>query len=156
MVLATSSPLSLAAAAISLSRSSPSNSRMNSSFRSLRSSERKLPVRFWLEKMLERKKSGVPAHLRIKLLKGLLLAVGERFALPVEEIALHLAGLGIDLEERPVAGAIDTECQVDFGLGMGGEVIKRTLLAGQLAEQGSEYRSDQRGLAGAVLAHDGD
>ena len=64
VVLATSSPMSLASAAISLSRSSPSSSRMNSSFRSLLSSERKFPVRAWQEKMLERKKSGVPAHLR--------------------------------------------------------------------------------------------
>ena len=39
---------------------------------------------------------------------------------------------------------------------MGGEVIKRALLAGQLAKQSREDRSDQRGLAGAVLAHKGD
>ncbi len=50
----------------------------------------------------------------------------------------------------------DTECEVDFGLGMGGEIIKRPFLTGQLAEQDSEYRSDRSGLAGSVFAYDGD
>ena len=36
---------------------------------------------------------------------------------------------------------------------MGGEVIKRPLLAGQLAKECREDRPDQRGLAGSVLAH---
>jgi hypothetical protein len=63
---------------------------------------------------------------------------------------------GGDLEERPVTGTVDTEREVDFRLGMGGEVIQETLLTGQLAEQSREYRSDQRGLAGTLLAHDGD
>jgi hypothetical protein len=67
-----------------------------------------------------------------------------------------LAGLGVNLEERPAAGAINTERQVDFGLGMSGEVIERTLLAGELANESREDRFDQRGLASSILAHDGD
>ena len=39
---------------------------MNSSFRSLRSSDRKFPARFWLEKIEASRKPGlVPVHLRI-------------------------------------------------------------------------------------------
>ena len=39
---------------------------------------------------------------------------------------------------------------------MGGEVIERALLAGELAKQSGENRSDQCGLADAALTHDGD
>jgi hypothetical protein len=39
---------------------------------------------------------------------------------------------------------------------MGSEVIERAPLAGQLAKQCGEDSSDQRGLAGAILTHDGD
>ena len=39
---------------------------------------------------------------------------------------------------------------------MGGEVIERALLAGQLAKRSGENRSDQCGLADAALTHDGD
>jgi len=44
---------------------------MNSSFRSLRSSDRKFPVRFWLEKIEASRKPGVvPVHLRISASNG--------------------------------------------------------------------------------------
>jgi hypothetical protein len=49
-----------------------------------------------------------------------------------------------------------TESEVDFGLWVGSEVIEGSLLPGQLAKQSREDRSDQRGLAGPVLAYNGD
>lgn len=39
---------------------------------------------------------------------------------------------------------------------MASEIIKRTLLTGQLAEQSREDRSDQGGLAIPILAHNCD
>ncbi len=51
-------------------------------------------------------------------------------------------GHGTDLEKRQVVRTIDTECEVDFGLGMGGEIIKRSLLPWQLAEQSRKYKAE--------------
>ena len=59
---------------------------------------------------------------------------GRRGWIPIEQITFHLAGLGVNLEKGPVADTVDAECELDFGLGMGGEVIKRALLAGELAK----------------------
>src|SRR5260370_26716472 len=89
-------------------------------------------------------------------LKGFLLATRQRHPLAVENVALHLPRLRVQLQQRPVALPVDTERQVDLGLWVRAEVVQGPLLPRQLPEQGSEHRPDQRRLADSVFSHDGD
>src|SRR5207245_11748907 len=89
-------------------------------------------------------------------IERLLLAVGQWRSLSVEQVAFHLAGLGIKLQKGAVAATVDAERELDFGLGMRGEVVKRQLLPRELPEQGGKDRADQSGLAGAVFSDQGD
>src|SRR5207248_10471477 len=61
-------------------------------------------------------------------IERLLLAIAKRDSLSVEQVAFHLAGLRIKLQKGAVAITVDAERELDFGLGMRGEVIERPLL----------------------------
>src|SRR5437867_1638796 len=151
-LLATSSAFSLAAAAISRKRSRPSSSRMNSSFRSLRSKRQKVPRALLAGKDGGQQEAWAGARAFADHgIERILLAVGQRRSLSVEQIALHLAGLGIKLQKRAVATTVDPERELDFGLRMRGEVIERPLLPRQLTEEGGKDRADQGRFASAVF-----
>src|SRR5207253_2728067 len=89
-------------------------------------------------------------------IERLLLAIAKRDSLSVEQVAFHLAGLRIKLQKGAVAITVDAERELDFGLGMRGEVIERPLLPRQLPEQGGKDRADKGRLASAVFADQGD
>src|SRR5205807_3036931 len=93
-----------------------------------------------------------PRALADHCIERLLLAVGEGRSLPVEQIAFHLTSLLIKLQKGAVGIAVDAERELDFGLGMRGEVIERPLLPRQLPEQGGKDRADKGRLASAVFA----
>jgi len=97
-VLATSSPLSLASAQSVLA--DPAEQLSDEQFLPLAPFKREeVPSTRLAGEDAGEEENGRTGTFANELLIRFLFAVGKRFTLPVEEIALHLAGLGIDLEE---------------------------------------------------------